>query len=585
MSRYQAPRRPRTGLWVLLAVVIMVAAVVGMFAWDAVQLRDAADRLQVHAAGAKAAVSAHDVDALAQEVVAVESAAKDFSRASSGVHWWVANHVPWVKDQTLPLTQAGRSTLAIAEGALAPLSQMEDLSALQVPRIEDGRIDPWVLEPYRATLSQAADVVVTQQDALAAVDLTHTVAQVRDPFRDLRTQLGELGDIIVGGHVAAEVLPGMLGADAPRTYLVMVQNLAEPRTTGGIPGAVIEVTVDDGRFEIGRYVAAGSMVNTQGIDVALTPDEEAIFGDKMLVYPQDTNFTPQFPRTAELMAQFWRESQHERVDAVASLDPVALGYMLQGAPPIDVAGVAVNSTNAAQILMNQTYLMFEAPADQDAFFEVAAQAVFTAMLQGDGDVVGGTTRALDEGRFMVWSANQDEQALLERTQISGAFLTRGNSLGVFLSDGSGSKIGYYLDMQVAVTDLMCPSGELRGQRVDVTLTHTFDGAVEDLPEYISGGGVFVPAGEFHGNVVLYPQRDMGVLGMMQDGATGAMNGHAHGDRTRVAAWVELAPGQTTHLVFDVVANAPGIEPQGITVTPRPTTVPITRTLDVWQGDC
>src|SRR5690606_25990689 len=196
---------------------------------------------------------------------------------------------------------AGTATLTISEGALKPLSELENLDALQAPKIENGHIDPFVLEPYRETLAGAAGVMMAQQERLAGVGLAGTVDAVRGPFVELAENMQTLGETVQGAHVAAEVLPGMLGAEGKRTYLVMVQNNAEPRTTGGIPGAVIEVTADNGTFALGRYSSGGAMANRDGIDFELTPDELNAFSVRMLMYPQDVNFTPEFPRPAQAL--------------------------------------------------------------------------------------------------------------------------------------------------------------------------------------------------------------------------------------------------------------------------------------------
>lgn len=49
----------------------------------------------------------------------------------------------------------------------------------------------------------------------------------------------------------------MLGADGERSYLLLIQDNAEIRATGGIPGAFAELRTDGGRLELGLRARAG----------------------------------------------------------------------------------------------------------------------------------------------------------------------------------------------------------------------------------------------------------------------------------------------------------------------------------------
>ncbi|GIG53791.1 DUF4012 domain-containing protein [Demequina activiva] len=566
-QRPRAPRR-RIARWILLGFVVLVAMFGAALAWDLWSLRSAASDLTQHARSAQAAVTARDADALASEVVLLQDAADQFSSHSSGPHWTVASWLPWLQNQTVPLQQAGASVHAVAHDALEPLAEGGSLSALESPPIADGRIDPSVLEPFRARLEQAARVLSEQSRALSTVDLSGSMSLVQDNYGDLESQVGELRALVQGAHVAAELLPPMLGAEGPRTYLVMVQNNAEPRTTGGIPGAVLEVEVQDGRFALVGYSAAGAMANPSGVDVDLTDDEHRLFTERMAIYPQDVNFTPEYPRSAELMAAFWRETYGDDVDGVLSLDPVALGFMLEGMPATEIAGVTVTSDNLAEVMMRDSYVLFPEPEQSDAFFARAAHSLFGVLLSGTTNTVAGVERSIEAGRFALWSADESEQELLATTDVSGAFLQHTDALGIFINDGSGSKIGYYIDTRVSVADHACGASALGGQTVTVTLAHTYDGAVSDLPEYVAGGWL-EPAGEFHANVLLYPAVGTGVQGASLEGAPAQMFTSTHDGRPFTSVRVALSPGDEVILEYDLAANAAGVDPPTTIITPGP----------------
>ena len=50
---------------------------------------------------------------------------------------------------------------------------------------------------------------------------------------------------------AFDLLPEMLGKDGPRRYLLLIQNNAEIRATGGIPGSIAVLRSDHGKITMG----------------------------------------------------------------------------------------------------------------------------------------------------------------------------------------------------------------------------------------------------------------------------------------------------------------------------------------------
>ena len=557
--------------WWWAVPVALVLVWVAALGWDAIHLRGDAAALRDHAAAARQAVDDRDIQALATESAALGKASDSFAGHSSGPQWWIAAHIPWVGDQVAPLRAAGNAVEGLTADALDPLSKLKGLEALDTPKFVDGRIDPLILEPYRPTLETASEAVHRERLALAAVNLDHTVGAVKRPFASLVSDLDSVGAILDNANSLAQLLPPMLGAEGPRQYVVIVQNNAEPRATGGIPGAIIMITVDDGRLALGDYFSAGDL-NNKGLTppTPLRADEANLFSENMGMYAQNATDTPEFPRTGELIAAFVERKTGVRPDGVVSLDPVALGYMLKGAPARDIDGIKVSGNDLAEVMLSTAYSVFPNPRDQDAFFAKAAGELFGDIVTGGGSAVAGVQQALKEARFSVWSDHTAEQSILDGTRAGGDFLIRDNAAGVFLNDGSGSKIGYYIDTAVTAQVNQCAaSGAITGGTLTVTVTHTYDGKVVDLPWYVSGGGVYVPPGRFEANVLVYPPQGMGVSSLMADGKQALMNSVMQGSRLATSARIGLDPGQKTTLTYALVPTGGPVAWTDIVVTPGP----------------
>ena len=105
---------------------------------------------------------------------------------------------------------------------------------------------------------------------------------------------------------------------------MLAQNNAELRATGGIPTAWSTLTVENGGISMGTFADPprdGLFSQDEAMSV-LTADERTLFSTKMATDAPDINFTPDFPRVADIARRIWQRSGHGDVDGVISVDPV-----------------------------------------------------------------------------------------------------------------------------------------------------------------------------------------------------------------------------------------------------------------------
>ena len=110
---------------------------------------------------------------------------------------------------------------------------------------------------------------------LAAVDLGGVPGPVASGVGSLRHQLASLSADLTAVSTAARVMPTCSARTGPRHYLVVFQNNAEARGTGGLVGAYAVVTAAAGpadrrrpgrrlRPEVGRGAGASTSGRLQG---------------------------------------------------------------------------------------------------------------------------------------------------------------------------------------------------------------------------------------------------------------------------------------------------------------------------------
>src|SRR6266702_4650935 len=120
-------------------------------------------------------------------------------------------------------------------------------------RTAGNRIDITRLSRAAPALHLAA---AQTQDATATVTKLprHTwLPAVDDARRSLATELIKLRDSLTSADQAAQVLPPMLGAGSPQRYFVGLQNEAEARGTGGLPGAFAIIVADHGMLSFTNF--------------------------------------------------------------------------------------------------------------------------------------------------------------------------------------------------------------------------------------------------------------------------------------------------------------------------------------------
>ena len=210
-----------------------------------------------------------------------------------------------------------------------------------------------------------------------------------------------------------------------------MQNNAEIRATGGLPGAVSLLEADQGKVRLTRQMAGSAFPELKKPILPLTKEELSLYDRQLGTYFVDANFTPDFPRAAELWRARWERDLGDRIDGVLSLDPVTLSYLLEATGPIEApGGVTLTAENAVDELLNKVYSRFPDPKAQDAWFGLVAKRIFEEVSTGVDDpqrLVQALARGAAEHRVAVHSFDDAEQGRLAGTAVAGELVTKGSS--------------------------------------------------------------------------------------------------------------------------------------------------------------
>ncbi|MFP5372852.1 MAG: DUF4012 domain-containing protein, partial [Actinomycetes bacterium] len=381
-----------------------------------------------------------------------------------------------------------------------------------------GRLDLSVVIATAPLITAVDTALRRAREKTAAIDTAGLVPGLARAVADINDRLDRLGRLTSAAAHGARVLPAILGADGPRDYLLLFQNLAEVRATGGIAGAYALVRADQGNIRIVEQGTAGTDLRAFERPVlTLDPAMASLYTDRLGRFPADVNLTPHFPTVAALAREMYRRRTGTTVDGVLATDPVALSYMLDGTSGLDVpGGPTLTAQNAARVRLSEVYLrppgrQDSGPDDDsrstDRYLTAVAAAAFSALTRDLSEptaVIRGLARAIDERRMLAWSAHPNEQDAIAGTLLGGVMpLTDGDrpTVGLFLNDGSGAKLGYYLTRAADLAVTGCRSDGRRELRLTVRLgSHV---PKTGLPPQVLGLGLAGDPYTIRTNVLLF----------------------------------------------------------------------------------
>jgi hypothetical protein len=493
--------------------------------------------------------------------------------------WRLVGALPGLGDDVAAVTGLAHAVDDLARHGLPPLV---DAAGSIAPAHPGGRIDLAALGRVGPSLGTADDEIRRASGDVARLDRAGLLPPVRAAVRRARSALNAAATLTGAGRKAATVLPPLLGADGPRTYLLVFQNPAEVRATGGLPGAYAVVRADRGKVELtGQGTAVQDLKRFPTPVLPLTRDQQSLYTDRLATFPGDVNFTPHFPTAAKIFREMYRRRTGQTVDAVIATDPVALSYLLRGAEPLPLpGGETLRSDNAVRLLLSEAYAKYPDPLAQDAFFAAAATKTFDALTNGRirAAAVEGLGQAVHEHRLLVWSARPAEQRVLEGTDLGGVLPEREGRtpvIGVFLNDGTGAKLDYYLRQSLRVVGGSCAADGRRLIRLRVTLRSTAPRT--GLPKSVLGGAAGLAPGLIRTNVLFFSPVDGAIEDAKVDGApVGVSTGF---ERGRMVGYVtiDLPPG-AEHRV-DLTVSTPAIGDRD-PLTPQFRTTPTSTPWDV-----
>lgn len=568
------------GLIVGLVILAIVAfgGTTGFFLYkDAKNLQAQAGTLMSEVSSMKDYLKNGEGEQLNATAGTVAEQIASMRKTVSSPAWTIASFIPVYGNDIKLVRGVMEQADILAQDAMLPAcAQLEDFRLGNL--LTDGAVHIDMLKRLITTIQDIEPVVTSSIDAIDALPEPHIgkikalMDKVTEPMASAKTALSNINEI-------APVLPQMLGDGGTRTYLLMAQQNAELRATGGLPGSIGPLIVENGKITVGEFVAGSTNFSTEAnMHGEVTAEENALFSDRMATRITDTNFNPDFPRVAHFAKGLYEAGTGQKVDGVIAIDPVFLQYLLALSGSVDVAGINVNGDNAAALMLHDAYNMLSVE-QTDQFFSGVAGLAFKQIMGNLGEVGFSNLfktlgRGIAEHRFLAWMENPEEEEVMTLMGCSGALKDdpAEPELGVYFADETWSKISWYFSSNTHVDEGVKNSDGTTSYHVTTTMTNNLTLAeAANQVDYITGyhpnkkdrAGMFM-------HVYLVAPAGGSISNISTEGGDFSPQPFTempYNQWTFFTASPVLAGGETITISYDVTVSAEAKQPLMVRTTP------------------
>lgn len=547
--------------WTIGAVLVFLALAT---AWVVIRGIGAVSELQsvkTSASQMRAAISEGNLERAERMAPRIAQHAEAAHSLTSDPVWRGFEFVPWLGANFTAVREVADIADSVAADAVTPVLEAADDINLAGLGFVGSTID---LVPFAEVEKPLSDANATLSDAdtrAQQINADATLPPLAGAVREMRDVVTEAATVVGALHGASVLLPPMLGADGPRTYVVAMQNNAELRSDGGIVGSLALLRADNGTISIVRHASTRDFPPLDE-PLALSESTVALFEDGPGRYVQNVTSIPDFTEAGATLAERWEGRFGQSVDGVIAIDAVVASHLLEATGELTLGPFVANSENVVSILLSEIYATIPDPVQQDAVFAQAAAVLFsTALTAGEPQkLIGALASAADENRIRIWSAHPEEEEVLAASTLGGTLPMdneRGTYVGVLINDTTGGKMNFYTDAAISTAVGVCQGEPTTQVRVTWTNNAPAD-AAEVLPNYVTGGGYYdVEPGNVRTLIAVYGPEGATVRSIDRDGEEEGVQTATLGDRSAVQHDVLLAPGESTTITVSFIGTGAG----------------------------
>lgn len=400
---------------------------------------------------------------------------------TEGFPWQFASSLPFVGEnfRSINVTLKAAEILVtdVAKPAVPVISKSLSAGGL----IVNGGINTALLNEAWTLLGDTSPSIDRAKKLVSGIHSEQLVPQIRGGIDKVSSAIVQLSSIAEIAQNYENPLNSLLGVTGERNYLLVFQNPAEMRPLGGLPGAIALLNVTNGSINLVTHTSASKSIYTP-----LTGDEYApADSTKEMLFHENANRimaqamnTASYSEAASRVKGHWERTFGDYISGVISIDPVALGYLMNAIGPITLdSGGVLDQNNMAPYLLNEVYKTVDDNAAQDELFAEVVDKFVAKLKAGPINPLlffENIQKSTEESRILFWSPDPTEQQLSVDMGTSVEPPSESENTvktGVYFMFAQGSKMYYYLNQEVSETSEFCAKENTQYVTVDYSLTN------------------------------------------------------------------------------------------------------------------
>lgn len=464
-------RRPRWPWWVGGAAVLGLLLAVG--AWLVTSwLGTARQAEEVRAQAAPILEAARDRDfaALTDLLPQAAADARDLQARTSGIAWQVLTLLPVVGRDASAVSDLAFAVAPVLEAGEPLVASAGDLLDRGLRR-DDGSIDITAIAEAAPAIEGLARALEQADAVLAPIDTAALRPELAGAVGDVQEAVATAAPTATSLAEAAVLVPQMMGQYGPRSWLLLLQNPAEARGSGGFPGGFVVLTAHDGRLTVDQTGTSDDLYQTDIPTGVADEDAEAMWGEALTRWNTYSR-TPHFP-TVGALSQAGMAARGVDVEGVVAFDPATVAALLAASEPVVVEGREITAENVERFFLEDVYADIPDAEERDRVSMAVVGAVLARFLEGGVDPLA-LAEALREPvareKVRVWSADPEEQVWLEGGGLAGSVpTTDGPVVAVAFNNSAANKMDAFVTTRVVYRPGTCPTADIQTSTVEVTL--------------------------------------------------------------------------------------------------------------------
>ncbi len=553
---------------IALVPIIIIGLLIFRLGTDAKSMLSEANTLKTDLKAVMTGVKERDVESAQNATLKLDNTVRKLDRTLSSPVWKAVSHAPFAGKYV----KSVNTLVSVAEDAsdniLKPALDVMDEYPLEGLKVGDG-FSVSTINAYLNLLEDIEPRIESMTTKMQTVKLPLGKTEMLSEYTQMLTKL------TAAYKENGEYLPlfrAFLGDGSDKLYLLAAQNSAEIRASGGFPGSMGTIRIEDGVLTIDDFKTVYDMISVNPPTEAHITDTEYLLFSGSLDYARDACYIPDFERVGEIWALAYESKNDEHIDGVISLTPVIIQKVLAYTGAVTLSdGTELNGDNATQMLQkdlyykylsnNSSYKVSNAYDYVDSLFAETAKIVMGKLVD-DFDInrIADYSKIFTDGgkdrTILMWMEDETAESYVKAAGCSGALNDDPSNpeAGVFFSGANGSKLGWFVSLDTQIGDVTVNDDGSR--TYDVTVTVSNDITRDDM--YRAGNYII---GNYNGQVESYLHLFAPAGGTISDFETSnsmTMNmDEYHGLEVAYNVEFMLAPSNPVTVTYKVT-TAPGV---------------------------